>query len=164
MHKPSPLPPSRLIILATRRLRARMVADGLSRRGVAVEVAPTLDMLVEAAAASHPDAVLLLPESLDGPNGIAAIRRLRAISGVPCVVVATPADTPADRVAALDAGADEVLHGGIPVPEAIARIRAALRRARPAAADGTASTPKSRPGGWSRPGGACRPPPARPTG
>ena len=134
-----------MIILATRRLRARIVADGLSRRGVAVEVAPTLDMLVEAAAASHPDAVLLLPESLDGPNGIAAIRRLRAISGVPCVVVATPADTPADRVAALDAGADEVLHGGIPVPEAIARIRAALRRARPAAADGTASTPEVTP-------------------
>jgi DNA-binding response OmpR family regulator len=100
---------------------------------VAVEVAPSLDTLVAAAAAGLPDAVLLVPESLAGPDGIAAIRRLRAASATPCVVVATPEDTAADRVEALDCGADEVLHGGIPVPEAIARIRATLRRARPAA-------------------------------
>jgi DNA-binding response OmpR family regulator len=132
MHNIIPLRPSRLFILATRRLRARLVADGLARRGVAVELSASLDRLIEAATAGTADAVLLVPESLAGANGIAAIRSLRAISGVPCVVVATPEDTPADRVGALDAGADEVLHGGIPVPEAIARIRATLRRARPA--------------------------------
>ncbi len=133
MQNTSPPPPSRLFILATPRLRARLVADGLARRGVGVEVAASLDRLVEAAAAGRPDAILLVPERLAGPNGIAAIRRLRAASGIPCVVVATPQDTPADRVEALDAGADEVLHGGIPVPEAVARIRATLRRARPIA-------------------------------
>jgi DNA-binding response OmpR family regulator len=105
------------------------VADGLTRRGLAAEMASSLDRMVDTAAAGSPDAVLLVPESLSGPNGIAAIRRLRAVSGMPCVVVARPGDAPADRVAALDAGADEVLHGGIPVSEAIARIRATLRRA-----------------------------------
>lgn len=141
MHSSSPLPPARLFILATRRLRARLVADGLVRRGVAVEVASSLDRLVEAAAKGMPDAVLLIPERLAGPNGISAIARLRAVSCIPCVVVVTPEDTPTDRVHALDAGADEVLHAGIPVPEAIARIRAVLRRSRsavtPAAPDVT---------------------------
>jgi DNA-binding response OmpR family regulator len=91
---PSRSPPApRLFLLATRQLRARLVADGLARRGVAVEVAPSLDTLVAAAAAGLPDAVLLVPESLAGPDGIAAIRRLRAASATPCVVVATPEDT-----------------------------------------------------------------------
>jgi DNA-binding response OmpR family regulator len=131
MQNTRPFPSARLLLLATPRLRARLVADGLGRRGVGVEVAPSLDRLMEAATAGGPDAILLVPERLAGPHGIAAIRRLRAACSIPCVIVAAPEDTPADRVAALDAGADEVLHGGIPVPEAIARIRAALRRARP---------------------------------
>jgi DNA-binding response OmpR family regulator len=130
LTRPPPAP--RLFLLATRQLRARLMADGLARRGVAVEVAPSLDSLVASAAAGLPDAVLLVPESLAGPNGIAAIRRLRAVSATPCVVVASAEDAAADRVEALDCGADEVLHGGIPVPEAIARIRATLRRGRPA--------------------------------
>lgn len=130
----APIPAPRLFLLATRRLRARLVADGLLRRGVAVEVAPSLDSLVEAATAGLPDALLLVPESLAGPNGIEAIRRLRDVTAMPCVVVATARDTTAERVVAIESGADEVLHGGIPVPEAIARIRATLRRARLAAA------------------------------
>jgi DNA-binding response OmpR family regulator len=132
--QPSAPPPSRLLILATRRLQARLVADGLARRGMAAEVAPSLDRMVDLVAGGRPDAVLLVPERLARPGGIEAIRRLRLVSALPCVVVAAPADSPADRVAALDAGADEVLHAGIPVAEAVARIRSALRRARAPAA------------------------------
>jgi DNA-binding response OmpR family regulator len=133
MPVPSVPLPSRLLVLATRSLRARLVAGGLMRRGVTTEVAPCVEGMVAAVAAGGPDAVLLVPERLARPGGIDAIRRLRAASALPCVVVAARADTPAERVAALDAGADEVLHAGIPVPEAVARIRAVLRRARPAA-------------------------------
>lgn len=72
-----------------------------------------------------------------------ALRHLRLESGMPCVVVAAAPLPVSERVAALDAGADEVLDAAVPVPEAVARVRAVLRRAAPAAA----ASPPAR-GGW----------------
>jgi DNA-binding response OmpR family regulator len=152
---PSAPLPSRLLLLATRSLRARVVAGGLMRRGVVTDIAPCVEQMVSAAASGRPDAVLLVPERLGRPGGIDAIQRLRAASALPCVVVAARADSLADRVAALEAGADEVLHAGIPVPEAIARIRAVLRRARP---------PAPEPAAWRLlPSGRRLAPPSGPT-
>lgn len=57
---------------------------------------------------------------------------------VPIVVVSATLLPAAGRVAMLDAGADEVLDGALPLPEAIARVRAALRRAKPSGVAPTA--------------------------
>lgn len=62
------------------------------------------------------------------PGALEAVREIRLASTLPCVVVGgTPVQSD-ERVAALDAGADEVLDAETPVPEAVARIRAVLRR------------------------------------
>ena len=63
-----------------------------------------------------------------------ALRDLRRASSMPCILVdATPLPA-GERVAALEAGADEVLDAAVPFPEAVARLRAVLRRCGPAAA------------------------------
>lgn len=63
------------------------------------------------------------------PCVLDALRDLRRESAIPCVVVGAACVPPGQRVAALDAGADEVIDPAVPVPEAVARVRAVLRRA-----------------------------------
>lgn len=47
---------------------------------------------------------------------------------MPCVVIGAAPLSPDDRVAALEAGADEIIDAAMPLPEAIARLRVVLRR------------------------------------
>lgn len=63
------------------------------------------------------------------PCVLIALRDLRRESAIPCIVVGAARVPPGQRVAALDAGADEVLDPAVSVPEAVARVRAILRRA-----------------------------------
>jgi len=79
-----------------------------------------------AAAAFRPD-VILLDLGLPDLDGIEIIRRLREWSRVP-VIVLSVRDREHDKVAALDAGADDYLTKPFGVGELLARIRAALRR------------------------------------
>lgn len=62
------------------------------------------------------------------------LRDLRLASSMPCILVDVTPLPPGERVAALEAGADEVLDAAVPLPEALARVRAVLRRSGPAAA------------------------------
>jgi len=79
-----------------------------------------------AAAATKPD-VILLDLGLPDLDGIEIIRRIREWSAVPIIVLSVR-DREADKVAALDAGADDYLSKPFGVGELLARIRAALRR------------------------------------
>ncbi|GAA0604543.1 response regulator [Craurococcus roseus] len=63
-----------------------------------------------------------------------ALRDLRRASSMPCILVDVTPLPPAERVAGLEAGADEVLDAAVPLPEALARVRAVLRRSGPATA------------------------------
>jgi DNA-binding response OmpR family regulator len=74
-----------------------------------------------------------------------ALRELRRESTIPCILVGGTPLPAGERVAALDAGADEVLDGAIALPEAVARVRAVLRRSGPAA---TAPARSLAPNGW----------------
>ncbi|MDD2733964.1 MAG: response regulator [Desulfuromonadaceae bacterium] len=78
------------------------------------------------AAAFKPD-VVLLDLGLPDLDGIEVIRRIREWSQVP-VIVLSVRDREHDKVAALDAGADDYLTKPFGVGELLARIRAALRR------------------------------------
>lgn len=79
-----------------------------------------------AAAAVRPD-VILLDLGLPDLDGVDVLRRLREWSTVPVIVLSVRARED-DKVAALDAGADDYLTKPFGVAELLARIRAALRR------------------------------------
>jgi two-component system KDP operon response regulator KdpE len=79
-----------------------------------------------AAAAFRPD-VVLLDLGLPDLDGIEVIKRIREWSPVPIIVLSVR-DRENDKVAALDAGADDYLSKPFGVGELLARIRAALRR------------------------------------
>ena len=78
------------------------------------------------AAAFRPD-VILLDLGLPDLDGIEVITRIREWSQVPIIVLSVR-DRENDKVAALDAGADDYLTKPFGVGELLARIRAALRR------------------------------------
>ncbi|MFZ4854830.1 MAG: response regulator [Desulfuromonadaceae bacterium] len=78
------------------------------------------------AAAFRPD-VILLDLGLPDLDGIEVIKRIREWSPVPIIVLSVR-DREKDKVAALDAGADDYLTKPFGVGELLARIRAALRR------------------------------------
>jgi two-component system KDP operon response regulator KdpE len=77
----------------------------------------------------RPD-VILLDLGLPGLDGLEVLRRLREWSAVP-VVVLSVRDADDDKVAALDAGADDYVTKPFSTAELLARLRAARRKARP---------------------------------
>lgn len=74
----------------------------------------------------HPDLVLL-DMNMPGMGGLAACREIRA-SAQAAIIMLTVRNTEADKVASLDAGADDYVVKPFSSPELMARIRAALRR------------------------------------
>ena len=86
------------------------------------------------AAARQPDLVLL-DLGLPDRDGLDVIRSIRQWSQMPIVVLSARGQEK-DKIAALDLGADDYVAKPFAVGELLARIRAALRRAAPLAADG----------------------------
>ncbi len=104
------------------------ICRGLAEHGAETAMAVDGIGALEQAAACRPGVIvldLMLP-LLDGEH---VIHRLRKISGVPIVVVSAKR-TEADRVRALDLGADDYLVKPFTLRELLARIRAVLRRTR----------------------------------
>lgn len=85
-----------------------------------------------AAARDRPPDVVILDIMLPGINGLEVCRRLRAASDVP-ILILTAKDAVPDRVAGLDAGADDYLVKPFAFDELLARLRAILRRRQPVA-------------------------------
>jgi two-component system KDP operon response regulator KdpE len=107
----------------------RALETNLRGAGYEVETATTAQEALTAAGLRPPDAVildLLLP---DGP-GTEVCRELRAWSEAPIVLVSAVGDE-AEKIAALDAGADDYVTKPFAMGELLARLRAALRRAGP---------------------------------
>jgi two-component system KDP operon response regulator KdpE len=107
----------------------RALRTSLEAHGYTVQTAGTGEEAVVAAAEASPDLVFLdlgLPD-LDGTE---VIKRVRSFSEVP-VIVLSVRDRQADKVAALDAGADDYVAKPFGMEELLARLRAQLRRAQP---------------------------------
>jgi two-component system KDP operon response regulator KdpE len=83
---------------------------------------------IEMAAFHHPD-VILLDLGLPDMDGTVVTGRLREWTDVPIIVISVR-DSEQDKVAALDAGADDYLTKPFGVSELSARIRVALRRSK----------------------------------
>jgi len=72
--------------------------------------------------------LVILDMNMPGMNGLETCRTIRTTSNIP-IIMLTVRDSEADKIAALDAGADDYVTKPFSSPELLARIRAALRRA-----------------------------------
>jgi two-component system KDP operon response regulator KdpE len=107
----------------------RALRTSLEAHGYEVATVGTGDEGVVSAAEVQPDLVLL-DLGLPDMDGTEVIRRIRGFSDVP-VIVLSVRELMADKVAALDAGADDYVTKPFGMEELLARARAALRRAGP---------------------------------
>jgi two-component system response regulator MprA len=105
----------------------RMLERTLSAEGYAVETAADGGEALAAVERSTPDLVVL-DVSMPGVDGLAVSRRLRAKGLAVPVLLLTARDSVPDRVAGLDAGADDYLVKPFATEELLARVRALLRR------------------------------------
>jgi two-component system KDP operon response regulator KdpE len=106
----------------------RFVRAALEEEGWQVHEAATARRGLADAGTRSPDLVILDLGLPDG-DGIDLIHDLRTWSGVPIIVLSARANE-ADKIAALDAGADDYLTKPFGVGELQARVRATLRRRR----------------------------------
>jgi two-component system KDP operon response regulator KdpE len=104
----------------------RVMRTTLTAEGYEVDDAKTGEEALEKVRVFRPDLVLL-DINMPGMGGLAACRAIRADTTV-AIIMLTVRNAEADKVDALDAGADDFVTKPFSTPELLARIRAALRR------------------------------------
>jgi two-component system KDP operon response regulator KdpE len=129
---------TRILVVDDEPQLLRALATNLRARDYEVELAATGEAALSVAARTHPDLVVL-DLGLPGIDGVEVIRGLRGWTRVPIVVLSVR-EREADKVAALDAGADDYVTKPFGMDELLARMRAALRRAAPAEEDAVVET------------------------
>jgi two-component system KDP operon response regulator KdpE len=107
----------------------RALQTNLRGAGYDVAIAATAREALAAAAMRPPDAVILDLVLPDG-SGVDVARELRSWSAAPILVLSVVGDE-SEKVAALDAGADDYVQKPFGIDELLARLRALLRRAGP---------------------------------
>jgi two-component system KDP operon response regulator KdpE len=107
----------------------RALRTSLRGAGYEVETADTAETALAAAAMRPPEAVILDLVLPDG-TGTDVARELRTWSAAPIIVLSAVGDE-GEKVAALDAGADDYVTKPVGIDELLARLRAVLRRTAP---------------------------------
>ena len=116
----------------------RALITNLKARGYEVDAATTGEIALEMAARHHPD-VVVLDLGLPAMSGIDVIHGLRGWTEVP-IIVLSARDAEREKIAALDAGADDYVTKPFGMGELLARVRAALRRGAPSTEEATVVT------------------------
>ncbi len=109
---------------------AESLAYALRRDGFTVSVASTVGAAVSELSSAD---LVLLDLMLPDGSGFEIIGRARRSVPVPALIVLSSRDSEADRVAALETGADDYVTKPFSPREIVARVRAVLRRAQSAA-------------------------------
>jgi two-component system KDP operon response regulator KdpE len=120
---------SRVLVVDDEPQIRRALRTSLEAHGYEVQAVGTGEEAVVGAAESGPE-LLLLDLGLPDLDGTEVIRRVRGFSEVPIIVLSVR-DQQSDKVAALDAGADDYVTKPFAMEELLARARAAMRRAQP---------------------------------
>lgn len=124
----------RVLVVEDEAAQAEVLAYNLEREGYRVTRVPDGEEAIAQLDEAAPDLVVL-DWMLPGVSGIEICRRIRArreTRDVP-VIMLTARGEEADRVCGLDTGADDYVVKPFSVSEMVARVRAHLRRTRPAA-------------------------------
>ena len=108
----------------------RVMRTTLSSQGYVITEAKTGEEALELMRKERPD-LILLDVNMPGMGGLEACREIRRASDAP-IIMLTIRNAERDKVAALDAGADDYVVKPFGIEELLARIRAALRRFSPA--------------------------------
>jgi two-component system, OmpR family, response regulator len=117
----------RVLIVEDEVKMAGLLRRGLREEGLAADVARSGDDAVWMARATDYDAIVL-DVMLPGADGFEVCRRLREAGTWSPVIMLTARDGVIDRVAGLDAGADDYLTKPFSFAELLARLRALARR------------------------------------
>ena len=103
-----------------------LIVTTLRTHGYRYAEAPTGEAAIVQASSHNPD-VILLDLGLPDMEGAEVIRRVRGWSNLPIIVISARSED-ADKIAALDAGADDYLTKPFSVAELLARLRVTQRR------------------------------------
>jgi two-component system response regulator QseB len=117
----------RLLLIEDDPMIGEAIRAGLKRDGFTVDWVYSAEAGRQALA-TEPFEMLLLDLGLPGGDGLTLLEALRGGGSALPVLVITARDAVADRVAGLDAGADDYLVKPFDLDELAARIRALLRR------------------------------------
>jgi DNA-binding response OmpR family regulator len=123
----------RILVVEDERKVAAFVRQGLVEEGHVVEVAADGEAALDAVAGGPPYDLVVLDVMLPKRDGLSVLKTLRARRVQAPVLLLTARDGVADKVAGLDAGADDYLAKPFAFEELLARVRALLRRGRGAA-------------------------------
>jgi two-component system, OmpR family, KDP operon response regulator KdpE len=115
----------RVLVVDDERSIRRFLKASLGSQFVILEATNGIEALA-AVASEHPD-IILLDLGLPDLDGVEVTRRLREWTQIPIIIVSVR-EQEQDKIAALDAGADDYLTKPFGVGELMARLRVALRR------------------------------------
>jgi two-component system KDP operon response regulator KdpE len=124
---------TRVLVVDDDRALGRALAINLAARAYSVDVAPTGGEALERVRRDRPDLVIL-DLGLPDMDGVDVLRALRTWTSIPVLVLSARADQ-TEKVAALDAGADDYVTKPFGMDELLARLRAAVRRGAPVVED-----------------------------
>jgi DNA-binding response OmpR family regulator len=121
----------RILVVEDDALVADALCRGLGEAGFAVDHVASAERAEAALGAENFD-LAVVDIGLPGADGLTLVRRLRAAGRIVPILILTARDGLADRVDALDLGADDYLVKPFVLPEVAARCRALIRRLRSA--------------------------------
>ncbi|MBA8885132.1 response regulator [Dokdonella fugitiva] len=122
----------RVLVVEDDALVADAIRRGLGEAGYAVDHVDSAERAGTALGAESFD-LAVVDIGLPGADGLALLQRMRRSGTAVPVLILTARDALADRVNALDLGADDYLVKPFALPELVARSRALIRRSRSAA-------------------------------
>jgi two-component system, OmpR family, response regulator MprA len=129
----------RILVVDDDRAVRESLRRSLAFNGYQVELAADGYEALDAVARQRPDA-MVLDVMMPRLDGLEVCRRLRGNGDALPIIVLTARDAVADRVAGLDAGADDYLPKPFALEELLARLRALLRRSTPVESGAAALT------------------------
>ena len=125
--------PEKILVVDDEEHIIELVELYLSKEGYQVVKATDGDEAVEKFTVEKPD-LLVLDIMLPGRDGLDVLREVRKTSQVP-VIMLTARESEVDKVVGLELGADDYLTKPFSPRELVARVKAVLRRSKPAAAE-----------------------------